>query len=40
MDQTFHAQRRSRNIRTGLIVGSVALAFFIGFLIKVVSMQQ
>ncbi len=28
------AQRRGKNLRTGLIFGSVALALFLGFLLR------
>jgi hypothetical protein len=40
MESIDQSTRRARNLRTGLIVGSIALAFFLGFLIKVFSMQQ
>lgn len=40
MESVDQSARRARNIRTGLIMGSIALAFFLGFLFKVFSMQQ
>lgn len=40
MDSTNQTSRRNKNLRTGLIVGSIAVAMFVGFLIKVFSMQQ
>ena len=29
-------QQRKRNVRLGLILGSVALAFFVGFIVRMV----
>ena len=32
--QSMHEQRRSRNLRTGILLATIAAAFFIGLLVK------
>ncbi len=32
--QSMHEERRSRNLRTGIVLAAIAAAFFIGILIK------
>ena len=39
MDPVLQAQRRAKNLRTGWIVGGVAFAFFLGFLVRVFMTQ-
>ena len=39
MDPVLQSQRRAKNLRTGWIVGGVAFAFFLGFLIRVFATQ-
>ena len=38
-DSTLHARQRAKNLRTGWIVGSIALGFLVGFLVRVFSTQ-
>ncbi len=41
MNQQEHkAQQRKANVRTGLILASIAIVFFVGFMAKMVYLQH
>ena len=38
--QEHKAQQRKANVRTGLILASIAIVFFVGFMAKMVYLQH